>query len=601
MKIIPELEKVIQIVLNKMEIGGGVNVSFEHPADSQHGDWSTNIALTLFKQQNKFSSPRALADSMSEEIKKSLPNFVSKVEVAGPGFINFYLSEHYLMSEMVVLLENRAQLKDQQNTGKKAIVEFSSPNIAKPFTIGHLRSSIIGWSLANLLEETGYEVFRDNHLGDWGTQFGKQIYALKHLGGGSLEKNIEKLSKSDNPVKDLVALYVEFHKVAEEKPEMEDEARAIFKKLEDGDDEMRQLWQKCIDWSFVEFNRIYDLLNISFTENNGRGYGESYFEDKMDVVVSELESKAKNTKGISYVTGNNGAKLVNFSEESKLPPLMILKSDGATLYATRDLATDKWRLSKYGSDILIINEVGAEQSLYFQQIYALEKALGWVKDGQRVHVGHGMYRFKEGKMSTRKGNVIWLEDVLNEAKSKAAGLASDKKVLSEEEIEKVAFGALKWSDLKRSARLDVAFDWDEIMTMQGNSGPYLQYTYVRCQSILNKAQNLDTTKYSDLLVNLKSYSRNTQRENLTPAEIDLLRNLSTYFEVVEKSAREYAPHHLATYLFGLAQTFNQFYGNTQVIGGAEEVEKFRLALVATTSLVLKRGLHLLGIEVVEKM
>lgn len=601
MKIIPELEKVVQNVLNKMELGGGANVSFEHPADSKHGDWSTNIALTIFKQQKNFSSPRALADSITKELRNALPNFVSKVEVAGPGFINFYLSEHYLMSEMMVLLENSAQLKDQQNTGKKAIVEFSSPNIAKPFTIGHLRSSIIGWSLANLLEETGYEVFRDNHLGDWGTQFGKQIYALKHLGEGSLEKNIEKLSKSDNPVKDLVALYVEFHKVAEEKPEMEDEARAIFKKLEDGDEEMRQLWQKCIDWSFVEFNRIYDLLNISFTENNGRGYGESYFEDKMDVVVSELESKAKNTKGISYVTGDNGAKLVNFSEESKLPPLMILKSDGATLYATRDLATDKWRLSKYGSDILIINEVGAEQSLYFQQIFALEKALGWVKDGQRVHVGHGMYRFKEGKMSTRKGNVIWLEDVLKEAKSKAASLASDKKVLSEEEIEKVAFGALKWSDLKRSARLDVAFDWDEIMTMQGNSGPYLQYTYVRCQSILNKAQNLDIAKYSDLLINLKSYSQNTQRDDLTIAEIDLLRNLSNYFEVVEKSAREYAPHHLTTYLFGLAQTFNQFYGNTQVLGGGEEVEKFRLALVATTSLVLKRGLHLLGIEVVEKM
>ncbi len=601
MKIIPELEKVVQTVLHKMELGGLASISFEHPADSKHGDWSTNIALTIFKQQKNFSSPRALADSITKELRNALPNFVSKVEVAGPGFINFYLSEHYLMSEMMVLLENSAQLKDQQNTGKKAIVEFSSPNIAKPFTIGHLRSSIIGWSLANLLEETGYEVFRDNHLGDWGTQFGKQIYALKHLGEGSLEKNIEKLSKSDNPVKDLVALYVEFHKVAEEKPEMEDEARAIFKKLEDGDEEMRQLWQKCIDWSFVEFNRIYDLLNISFTENNGRGYGESYFEDKMDVVVSELESKAKNTKGISYVTGDNGAKLVNFSEESKLPPLMILKSDGATLYATRDLATDKWRLSKYGSDILIINEVGAEQSLYFQQIFALEKALGWVKDGQRVHVGHGMYRFKEGKMSTRKGNVIWLEDVLKEAKSKAASLASDKKVLSEEEIEKVAFGALKWSDLKRSARLDVAFDWDEIMTMQGNSGPYLQYTYVRCQSILNKAQNLDIAKYSDLLINLKSYSQNTQRDDLTIAEIDLLRNLSNYFEVVEKSAREYAPHHLATYLFGLAQTFNQFYGNTQVLGGGEEVEKFRLALVATTSLVLKRGLHLLGIEVVEKM
>lgn len=601
MKIIHELEKVVQGVLDNLEIGEKVAILFEHPADTSHGDWSSNIALVLFKQQKKFSSPRALAEAIAEEVKKSHPDFISKIEVAGPGFINFYLSEHYLMSEMAVLLENRGQLKDKKNLGKKAIVEFSSPNIAKPFTIGHLRSSIIGWSLANLLAETGYEVFRDNHLGDWGTQFGKQIYALKNLGEGSLEKNIEKLSHSENPVKDLVALYVEFHKEAESKPEMEDEARAIFKKLEDGDAEMRQLWQMCIDWSFVEFNRIYDLLRIKFTENEGRGYGESYFEDKMDVVVSELESRAQNDGDISYETGDNGAKLVKFSDESKLPPLMILKSDGATLYATRDLATDKWRLAKYGADILIINEVGAEQSLYFQQIFALEKALGWVKEGQRVHVGHGMYRFKDGKMSTRKGNVIWLEDVLSEAKSKAAGLASDKQVLGEAEIEKVAFGALKWSDLKRSARLDVAFDWDEIMTMQGNSGPYLQYTYVRCQSILNKAQNLDITKYSDLLVNLKSYSKNEQRAELTLPELDLLRNLSIYFEVVEKSAKEYAPHHLATYLFNLAQTFNQFYGNTQVLGGVEETEKFRLALVATTSLVLKRGLYLLGIETVEKM
>lgn len=601
MKIISELENLVQATLNKMKLGETASVQFEHPADSKHGDWSTNIALILFKQQNQYSSPRALAEAIAWELQNNQLSFVDKVEVAGPGFINFHLSEHYLMSEMVLLFENQAQLKDKKNLGKKAIVEFSSPNIAKPFTIGHLRSSIIGWSLANLLEETGYEVFRDNHLGDWGTQFGKQIYALKNLGEGSLEKNIEKLSHSENPVKDLVALYVEFHKQAETKPEMEDEARLIFKQLEDGDVEMRKLWQMCIDWSFVEFNRIYDLLNISFTENNGRGYGESYFEDKMGVVTDELESHAGKADGISYETGDNGAKIVKFSEESKLPPLMILKSDGATLYATRDLATDKWRLQKYGSDILIINEVGAEQSLYFQQIFALEKALGWVKDGQRVHVGHGMYRFKEGKMSTRKGNVIWLEDVLEEAKNKARGLASDKQVLSEAEIEKVAFGALKWSDLKRSSRLDVAFDWDEIMTMQGNSGPYLQYTSVRCQSILNKAQGLDTTKYSDLLVNIKSYLKNQPSRTVNASEVDLLRNLSIYYEVVEKAAKEYAPHHLATYLFNLAQTFNQFYGANQVLGGEVQTEQLRLALVATTSLVLKRGLNLLGIEVVEKM
>lgn len=602
MKITDQISELLKSALQALEINLPGTIEFEHPANPEHGDWSTNLALVLFKQQSRYSSPRALAEALAEQLSQINKQIFKKTAVAGPGFINFYLSDAFLTAEMALLIKHRGELNNKQHTGEKAVVEFSSPNIAKPFTIGHFRSTIIGWAIANLLEETGYTVFRDNHLGDWGTQFGKQIYALWHLGAGSLEKNIAIVSSSDNPVKELVNLYVEFHRVAATQPELEDQARAIFKKLEDGDQEMRQLWQKCIDWSFVEFDRIYQKLGVTFTENAGRGYGESYFENQMADVIAELEEKANQTGQINYQTGENGAKIVTFAETTKLPPLMILKSDGATLYATRDLATDKWRLQeKYGPETLIVNEVGAEQSQYFQQLFAIELALNWVKPGQRVHVGHGMYRFKEGKMSTRQGNVIWLDDVLNEATARAAVLASDKQVLTEAEIEQVAFGALKWADLKKNARLDLAFDWEDIMTMQGNAGPYLQYSYVRCKSIMEKAQNSDSAKYFDTLLNIKSPLTLVTSRELSPGELDLLRHLSSYYEVVNQAATEYAPHYLATYLFALAQSFNQFYVNNQVLSGVEEITKFRLALVLATSYVIARGLKILGIEVVEKM
>lgn len=602
MKITTHIQQLVTKALEELGLESGIEVHLEHPTDLAHGDYSTNVAMVLFKKQDKFTNPRDLANAITENIEDN-NQLIEKIEIAGPGFINFTLSEAFLLGEMASLIENKAVSGEMINKGKKAVVEYSSPNIAKPFTIGHLRSTIIGDSVANLLEETGYEVFRDNHLGDWGTQFGKQIYALKNLGEGSLEANIAAISKSDNPVKELVKLYVDFHKQAEEKPEMEDEARAIFKALEDGDREARDLWQKCIDWSFVEFDRIYDRLGIKFTENNGRGYGESYFEDKMDVIVKELEDQEGKNRPISYEEGENGAMLVNFPEKSKLPPMMILKSDGATLYATRDLATDKWRLKKYGQDTLIINEVGAEQSLYFRQLFFIEEALGWVKPKQRIHIGHGLYRFKDGKMSTRKGNVIWLEDVLDEAVAKATNLASEERSMSTQALEKIAFGALKWSDLKRSSHLDVTFDWNKIMTMNGNSGPYLQYTYVRSQGILKKVENLDITNPFDVLNSLRIYSKNLDSYQMGVSEKELLRNLYIYFEVVEKAAEEFSPHYLTTYLFNLAQVFNKFYGNHKVVGADEgkEVEQFRVALVLATSILIKKGLGLLGIEVVSKM
>jgi arginyl-tRNA synthetase len=377
------------------------------PTTPSHGDYYSPVALALAKIAGK--KPREIA----EELKTAIGThpLISKVDIAGPGFLNFWISDTYLSDLLSKIDQNFGVLNLHQ--GKKVIVEYSSPNIAKPFTIGHLRSTIIGDAIANLLETTGYEVHRDNHVGDWGTQFGKQIAAIKRWG------NEEVITKSDHPVKELVNLYVKFHSEAEKDPTLEDEGRRWFKKLEEGDLEAKRLWQLCIDTSWKEFDAIYHRLGITFTENDKRGFGESYFEDKMTSVLGELE-KALGAKGL--YKKNDGAKLVFFPDE-KYPPLMIIKKDGATLYSTRDLATDKFRIKIYGSDILIINEVGADQSLYFNQLFETEYLLGWVKPGQRVHVKHGMYRFKEGKMSTRKGNVIWLEDVL-QSRCKASTLSS---------------------------------------------------------------------------------------------------------------------------------------------------------------------------------
>ena len=555
----------------------------EHPADESKGDWATNIALAMFQKLKNsrtqelkaIKNPKDLANFLVEKLMLSevLGEVVdlSRIEVAGPGFINFWLKESWLVAELKRVLEKKENYgTNESGKGKLAIVEYSSPNIAKPFTIGHLRSTVIGDAIANLLEANGWKVLRDNHLGDWGTQFGKQICAIKHWG------DIDKIASSEFPVKELVALYVKFHEEAEKDPTLEDEAREWFKKLEDGDKEARELWQKCIDWSWIEFAKIYELLKIKHSAefNQGKGLGESFFEDKMRMVIAQLEKKK--LLGI----GKEDARLV-FFEGDKLPPMMIIKKDGASLYATRDLATDKYRLEKYKPD-LVVNEVGAEQSLYFRQLFEIEKMLGWYKDGQRVHVGHGMFRFKEGKMSTRKGNVIWLEEVLSEAIKRAEALGNGEKG---DVSQKVGIGALKWNDLKGDPKRDIVFDWDEVLNMQGNSGPYTQYTFARAGSILAKAGK------NELMESVGEPSNEDERS--------VLRMIYQYPEVVTEAAKNFTPQVVATYLFGLAQRFNGFYNLNQVVGG--ENENFRLGLVAAVAQVLKNGLSLLGIEVPDKM
>jgi arginyl-tRNA synthetase len=551
-----------------------VNFLVEEPENESFGDYSSNVALVASKILKK--NPFDLALELAKKINIAKLPEISKIEAVKPGFINFHLSEKYLFSQLEKIFEEKEKFGSKnKDLNKKVVVEYSSPNIAKPFTVGHLRSTIIGDAIANLLETNGWEVYRDNHVGDWGTQFGKQIYAIKTWGD---EKKIE---QSENPVKKLVELYVKFHEEAEINPELEEKAREWFKKLEDGDQEARRIWKKCIDWSWREFKKIYAELGIEFTENDGLGYGESFFEDKIKTIIEELRAK-------KLLKKSEDAELV-FYPKDKLPPLMILKKDGATLYSTRDLATDKFRLEKYGKDILIINEVGNEQSLYFRQLFELEKMLGWIKDGQRIHIKHGLYRFKDAKMSTRKGNTIWLEDVLKEARERALSLSSEKDT---EIAQKVAIGAIKWNDLKRTPEQDIVFDWDEILNMQGDSGPYIQYAYVRTQSVLTKLK----IKNEKLKIDCKLEIGNLK---LQQEEMSLLRVLNKFPEIVNRAAEKFAPNILCNYLFDLAQKFNLFYQKHKIIGS--ESEDFRLKLTQGVGQIIKTGLNLLGIQAPEKM
>lgn len=542
----------------------------EHPADESHGDYSSNVALILAKQEGK--SPRELAEEIKGELEKveDLSKIVKKIEVAGAGFVNFTLKNEWLVDRTSDVVEQGERYgASEVGVGKRVIVEYSSPNIAKPFTVGHLRSTIIGDAIANLLEATGWEVMRDNHLGDWGTQFGKQIYAIKTWG------DEKKIGESDNPVHELVQLYIKFHEEAEDDEELVEKGRVWFKRLEDGDKEARELWKKCVDWSWQEFGEIYEILGVTFSEefDGGRGLGEAFFEDKMDVPIEELKKKKM------LQDGDDGAKLVFFPDD-KYPPIMILKKDGATLYATRDLATDKYRKEKYNPD-LIINEVGAEQTLYFRQIYEIEKMLGWYEDDQRVHVAHGHYRFPDGKMSTRKGNVIWLREVLNEAIKRAVKLADGDERVGES----VGIGALKWNDLKGDPKREIVFDWDEVLNMQGNSGPYLQYTYARTQSVLRKAGKVEGL---------------IESKGLNEEEEAILRWIYRYPEVVRDAAREYAPNKVAVFIYELASRYNAFYNQHRILDSKESLG-LRLLLTKAVGQTIKNGLGILGIKTPAKM
>ncbi len=571
-----------QIIKALERATGEKDINLEFPVDESHGDYATNIAMQLFSSdiskgseyqqlrdwlpkahegaKNWYQNPKELAEVIVKRLSedKELQSIVSKIEVAGPGFINFWLSEKALLQELKSILEKKSSYgKSDIGKEKTLVIDYSSPNIAKRFSVGHLRSTIIGQALYNIYSFLGWSAIGDNHLGDWGTQFGVLIYMVE-----SQDLNPEKLT-----VDDWEHLYVSFHKEVEQKPELKEEARKAFARLENGDKKAKEIWQAAYDTSMDEYKKIYERLEIKIDY----AYGESFYEDKMSEAI-ELAKK----KGVAVKS--DSALAIEFDKKYKLPSNLLVKSDGATTYLARDLALMIFRKSEWDPDLQIF-EVGADQKLYFQQVFALAEMMGLFALDQLKHVAHGMIRFKGSKMSTRHGRTIKLEEVLNEAVKRAKSLGSE----SEDLAEKVGIGALKWNDLKRDPTKDIIFDWDEVLNMQGNSGPYLQYTFARARSVLRKAHEV---------ASLKAVGPDSE-------ELAVLRSLVRFPEIITSAAKNYSPNLLCNYLYDLAQKYNTFYNAKRIIGS--ENEDFRLALTSSTAQILKTGLNLLGISAPEKM
>lgn len=572
-RVLPPKESVTYKLMKLVAKASGADINLvnvDHPADSQFGDYSTNIALTLAKTEKK--NPREVAEEIKNKIE--LGDLVEKVGVAGAGFINFYLKTEFLVrkaEELNYEIELRERLSKYGN-GKKVIVEYSSPNIAKPFGIGHLRSTNIGQALYNIYRMLGWACIGDNHLGDWGTQFGKMITAIKRWA----DKPVTEMS-----VEDLEKLYVKFHAEAEAETDesLNEEGQQWFAKLENGDKEAKEIWQMCVDVSLQEFNRVYDLLNVHIDN----AHGEAFYENMLKEIVDEMKKKGLTKE-------SQGALIV---ELPNMPPAMLLKSDGATTYFTRDMATVKYRLNEWKPDMSIY-EVGADQILHFQQVFAASKLMGWEPPLGFVHVAHGMFRWNDGKFSTRRGDTIHLSDVIDKAMEEAKKVAeksSVNKEMSTEEkekmIEAVAIGAIKFNDLSQDPKKDIIFDWDRVMNLEGDSGPYLQYTYARCQSVLQKSKIVEQKNIGNI------------PEKINAEELALLRELTKLEEKVIESATRYNPGVLAEHLLSVARKYNEFYGKHRIINQPEET--FRIFLTKSTSSLLHMGLGLLGIKTVEKM
>ena len=547
-------------------------LKIDHPQNPSHGDYSTNIALEIGKKIKKDSFQ--VANYLKEKIEKEKEPIFKKVELARPGFINFFLSEKTLLFSL------KSILKEKENYGrgkkdKKVVIDYSAPNIAKSFGIGHLRSTIIGQALYNIYQFLGWECIGDNHLGDWGTQFGKIIVAIKKW---AETKNLNNLG-----IADLEKLYVKFHQEAEKNPVLEEEAREWFKKLEDDNPEAKKIWQTCIDISLKEFEKIYRLLDVDIDY----ALGESFYQKKMEPVIKEAVEKKVAQK-------SQGALIIKYPQK-EFPPAMIVKSDGATTYFARDLATVKYRIEHWDPD-LIIYEVGAEQNLHFKQLFSAIELLGWAKKAKFFHVAHGLIRFSEGKFSTRKGITIHLEKVLQEAIERAEKIIKKSKVgenLSEKEKKEVAkmvgIGAVKYNDLSQHYSKDIIFDWDKILNLKGNSAPYLQYTYARCQSVLRKA------KFKNNFKEIKAIDFKREEENI-------LRTIYKFPEIVRMAGERFSPNLIANFAFDLAQKYNLFYDLCPIIQAeTKETKEFRLFLTAAVAQLLKNSLSLLGISAPEKM
>lgn len=521
---------------------------------------------------------------LSKTIKKS-PNLIAidikenlgcidgfeRIEALGP-YINFFVSKGEFVKEVInkVLEEKDDYGNSNDGAGKNVIVEYCSANIAKPFHVGHLFTTMLGNSLYKIFKFQGYNAIGINHLGDWGTQFGKLIYAYIHWGD---EEALEK-----EPIKEMLRVYVKFHEEAEKNPCLDDEGRRHFKLLEDGNLIEMELWSKFKELSLKEFDRLFKLLNVSFDSFDG----ESFYTDKMDTVIRELEDK-------ELLTESNGAKVV-FLDEENMPPCIIKKADGATIYATRDLAAVFYRKKTYDfyKNIYV---VAKDQTLHFKQVFTTVKKMGYDWADDCIHVSFGLVRFPDKKLSTRKGNVVFLEDLLYEAISKTEEIINDKNPNLENKKEvakKVGIGAVVFTYLKNSRERDIVFDWNEMLSFEGETGPYVQYTYARGKSILRKlGEGTDEVNYSKLLSN---------------EEFELVKQLSKFNEVVKQALDKLQPSIITRYVIDISKAFNKFYTAINISNSHDEISRSsRLNLVKASLQVIKNGLSLIGLETVDEM
>ncbi|MBU1111181.1 MAG: arginine--tRNA ligase [archaeon] len=506
--------------------------------------------------------------------KTKLPKFVEKLETAGP-YLNFYLKHSVIAEETLskIFKEKKNYGKQKIGNNKKIVIDFSSPNIAKPFGIGHLRSTVIGNSLYKTYHFLGYKPVGVNHLGDWGTQFGKLIVAYRKWGK---EKELEK-----DPIKYLLKLYVKFHDEAEKNEKFTEEAREEFKKLENGDKKSLALWETFRELSLAEFQKVYQILDVGFDSY----HGEAYYNDKMEAAIDNLQRKAP-------LTESEGALVVDL-EAYKMPPVLIKKSNGSTTYHTRDIAAASYRLKEY-TPTKMLYVVGAEQKLHFKQLFKVLELAGMNKS-EFIHVDFGLFKFPEGKMSTRKGNVIFLEEVLDKSIKLAEKIIEEKNptLHNKSDVAKmVGIGAIIFADLSNERTRNINFDWERMLSFEGETAPYLQYTHARACSILRKVQK-EYRQGPSAKINFESYS--------LPEEQALIKKLYEFPEIIVRVADTYKPHHLAQYLIGLAQQFNEFYHKCPVISGQDQQMKARLLLVDSTRQVLENGLKLLGIKAPEEM
>lgn len=559
------IEKIVAVTELDREV---VEKSIEVPPDEKMGD----LAFPCFPLARVMhKAPPVIAAELAQKL--SGDDVIDRAQAQG-GYLNFFLSREKFVSETVNAVLDAGEKWGMSDTGagKTVLVEYSSPNIAKPFHIGHLFSTAVGNSLARIYKHLSYNVQSLNHLGDWGTQFGKLISAYKRWG------NKEVIEK--DPINELLKIYVKFHEEAETHPELEDEARECFKKLEDGDKECTELWQYFRDISLVEYKRVYDFLGVKFDSYNG----EAFYSDKMDEVVDILKDKG-------LLVESDGAQVVDLSDEN-MPPCIILKSNGATIYATRDIAAALYRHRTYDfyKNIYV---VGTPQTLHFKQIFSVIKRAGWEWGSGCEHVGFGLVRFGGKNLSTRHGDVVLLDDVLCEAIEKTReiieknGSAVDDK---DKAAKAIGIGAVLYTFLKNTREKDIDLDWESTLDFEGESGPYCQYGYARGRSILRKAEGID-------------YKNADFSKTVSDEEYSLVKQLAAFGDAVKGAAEKNEPFYINRYVTNLTKAFNKFYNTNPIMKDDvdEETKKARLAIVDASTKVIKTALGLLGIDTVESM